>query len=276
MKPLLQLYGGRIEPLEKVRTASRAIARLEEVVAERAGAARRHRRPPSRGGGPRLALAERLRARVPGLGELHVRGRGGDEGAHGTRAAGGCGRLTVRACPEASSAALSVRPCPGFSLVSDGVVHKRKVVPGNRADHREDAELSHPRRMALRARSRITSATSGPGRGPASDGRAAVPAVRRCAAGGPGSGTRPPTNCGDAHGCCSGSRGLDHRCRTRAAQRRTGPSRSRVGSGSRGRRPESAEAGAAWRGRARLALRERMPVWLHGPGSDWNGGACWR
>ncbi|WP_086758303.1 DegV family protein, partial [Streptomyces griseiscabiei] len=39
VKPLLQLDGGRIEMLEKVRTASRAIARLEEIVAERAGGA---------------------------------------------------------------------------------------------------------------------------------------------------------------------------------------------------------------------------------------------
>lgn len=40
VKPLLQLDGGRIEMLEKVRTASKAIARLEEIVAERAGARR--------------------------------------------------------------------------------------------------------------------------------------------------------------------------------------------------------------------------------------------
>ena len=39
MKPLLQLDDGRIELLEKVRTASKAIARLEEIVAERAGGA---------------------------------------------------------------------------------------------------------------------------------------------------------------------------------------------------------------------------------------------
>ncbi len=35
VKPLLQLDGGRIELLEKVRTASKAIARLEEIVADR-------------------------------------------------------------------------------------------------------------------------------------------------------------------------------------------------------------------------------------------------
>ncbi len=37
VKPLLRLNDGRIELLEKVRTASRAIARLEEIVSERAG-----------------------------------------------------------------------------------------------------------------------------------------------------------------------------------------------------------------------------------------------
>jgi DegV family protein with EDD domain len=40
VKPLLRLDGGRIELMEKVRTASRAIARLEEVVVERAGECR--------------------------------------------------------------------------------------------------------------------------------------------------------------------------------------------------------------------------------------------
>ena len=37
MKPLLQLVDGAIEPLEKVRTSTRAIARLEELAVERAG-----------------------------------------------------------------------------------------------------------------------------------------------------------------------------------------------------------------------------------------------
>lgn len=40
VKPLLHLDAGRIEPLEKVRTASRAIARLEEIAVEQAGRAR--------------------------------------------------------------------------------------------------------------------------------------------------------------------------------------------------------------------------------------------
>jgi DegV family protein with EDD domain len=73
VKPLLQLDGGRIELLEKVRTAGKAIARLEEIVADRAGSAQvdiavHHLAAPERAS----ALAERLRIRVPGLADLHV------------------------------------------------------------------------------------------------------------------------------------------------------------------------------------------------------------
>ncbi|MER6160397.1 DegV family protein [Streptomyces sp. NPDC001868] len=83
VKPLLQLDGGRIEMLEKVRTASRAIARLEEIVAERAGGAPvdiavHHLAAPERAS----ALAERLRDRVPGLVDLHVSEVGAVIGAH--------------------------------------------------------------------------------------------------------------------------------------------------------------------------------------------------
>ncbi|MEE1787953.1 DegV family protein [Streptomyces sp. SP17BM10] len=83
VKPLLHLDGGRIEPLEKVRTASRAIARLEEIAVERSGAgpvditvhhlAAEDRAEP---------LAERLRGRVPGLRELYVGEVGAVIGAH--------------------------------------------------------------------------------------------------------------------------------------------------------------------------------------------------
>ncbi|MFE9673279.1 DegV family protein [Streptomyces sp. NPDC006259] len=83
VKPLLQLDGGRIEPLEKVRTASKAIARIEELAADRAGSARvdiavHHLAAPDRAS----ALADRLRARVPGLVELHVSEVGAVIGAH--------------------------------------------------------------------------------------------------------------------------------------------------------------------------------------------------
>ncbi|WP_327269538.1 DegV family protein [Streptomyces sp. NBC_01218] len=83
VKPLLQLDDGRIELLEKVRTASRAIARLEEIVAERAGTgavdiAVHHLAAPDRA----ERLAERLRQRVPGLVDLHVSEVGAVIGAH--------------------------------------------------------------------------------------------------------------------------------------------------------------------------------------------------
>ncbi|MFF9714664.1 DegV family protein [Streptomyces sp. SID9913] len=83
VKPLLQLAGGRIEPLEKVRTASKAIARLEEIAAERAGGAEvdvavHHLAAPERA----TALADRLRERLPGLADLHVSEVGAVIGAH--------------------------------------------------------------------------------------------------------------------------------------------------------------------------------------------------
>ncbi|MFF4521409.1 DegV family protein [Streptomyces bluensis] len=83
VKPLLQLDGGRIELLEKVRTASKAIARLEEIVADRAAHAQvdiavHHLAAPERA----QALADRLRARVPGLADLHVSEVGAVIGAH--------------------------------------------------------------------------------------------------------------------------------------------------------------------------------------------------
>ncbi len=83
VKPLLKLDGGRIDMLEKVRTASKAIARLEEIAAERAGAGRvdiavHHLAAPERA----AALADRLRDRLPGLAELHVSEVGAVIGAH--------------------------------------------------------------------------------------------------------------------------------------------------------------------------------------------------
>ncbi|MFE1991691.1 DegV family protein [Streptomyces parvulus] len=83
VKPLLQLHGGRIEPLEKVRTASKAIARLEEIAADRAGSAPvdiavHHLAAPDRAS----ALADRLRERVPDLADLHVSEVGAVIGAH--------------------------------------------------------------------------------------------------------------------------------------------------------------------------------------------------
>lgn len=83
VKPLLHLVDGQIQPLEKVRTAGRAIGRLEELAVERAGGgsvdlAVHHLANDARA----QALASRLRERVSGLGDLHVSEVGAVVGAH--------------------------------------------------------------------------------------------------------------------------------------------------------------------------------------------------
>jgi DegV family protein with EDD domain len=83
VKPLLHLVDGRIEPLERVRTASRALARLEEIVLAEAGdravdVGVQHLAAPERA----EALAARLRGRLPGVRDLHVAEVGAVVGAH--------------------------------------------------------------------------------------------------------------------------------------------------------------------------------------------------
>lgn len=83
VKPLLHLADGSIQPLEKVRTAGRAIARLEELAVQRAGNAEvdvavHHLAAPERA----QELAERLRGRLPGLRALHLSEVGAVIGAH--------------------------------------------------------------------------------------------------------------------------------------------------------------------------------------------------
>ncbi len=82
VKPLLEVQDGQIEPFEKVRTSARAIARLEEIVAQRAGqrpvrVCVQHLATPSKA----EAMAERLRPRLPGSTVL-VRQLGPVLGAH--------------------------------------------------------------------------------------------------------------------------------------------------------------------------------------------------
>ena len=83
VKPLLHLADGRIQPLEKVRTSSRAIARLEEIAIAQAGTGEVdlavHHLAAEPGA---LLLAERLRERIPGLHELYVGEVGAVIGAH--------------------------------------------------------------------------------------------------------------------------------------------------------------------------------------------------
>ena len=83
VKPLLHVTGGRIAPLEKVRTASKALARLEDLAVERAGngpvdVAVHHLASAEKAS----ALSERLLARVPGLDSVHVSEVGAVVGAH--------------------------------------------------------------------------------------------------------------------------------------------------------------------------------------------------
>ena len=83
IKPLLRITGGRIAPLEKVRTASRALARLEELAVELAGEREVDMAVQHVAAAPRAAaLAARLRERVPRLFELYVGEAGPVVGAH--------------------------------------------------------------------------------------------------------------------------------------------------------------------------------------------------
>ena len=83
VKPLLYVVDGRIAVLEKIRTASKAIARLEDVAALDAGAgavdvAVHHLAAPDRA----ESLAARLPGRMPGLATVYVSEVGAAVGAH--------------------------------------------------------------------------------------------------------------------------------------------------------------------------------------------------
>jgi DegV family protein with EDD domain len=83
VKPLLQMVDGHIEPLEKVRTAAKAIARLEEIAVAAAGSRPVDVAVHHLAGAERAdALADRLRRRVTGLDQLVVSEVGAVVGAH--------------------------------------------------------------------------------------------------------------------------------------------------------------------------------------------------
>lgn len=98
IKPILGLDDGAIVPLERVRTSSRAIARLEELTVAAATAAGEvdvavhHVDSLERA----EKLAERLRSRIDGLGDLLVVELGAVVGAHV-----GPGTLAVAVSPRA-------------------------------------------------------------------------------------------------------------------------------------------------------------------------------
>jgi len=83
VKPLLHLADGRLEPLERVRTASRALARLEELAVRAAGdgpvdLAVQHLAASDRA----REMAERLLRRVPQVRSMTVSEVGAVVGAH--------------------------------------------------------------------------------------------------------------------------------------------------------------------------------------------------
>lgn len=83
VKPLLQVTEGRIGLLEKVRTTSKALARLVDVVAADAGEAPVDIAVHHLAALERAAqVADRLRARLPGLQNSHVSEVGAAVGAH--------------------------------------------------------------------------------------------------------------------------------------------------------------------------------------------------
>ena len=102
IKPILELVDGRIRPLEKVRTSTRALARLEEIAAAAAEGATDgvdiavHHLDSA----PRAEdLAERLRARVGSAHEVSVVELGAVVGAHV-----GPGTLAVTVSPRPGAA----------------------------------------------------------------------------------------------------------------------------------------------------------------------------
>lgn len=94
VKPLLHVVDGAIAPLEKVRTASKALARLEALAVERAGSGTVDVAVQHLAAADKAAeLADRLRARLPDVGEMHVSEIGAVVGAHV-----GPGMLAVVVC----------------------------------------------------------------------------------------------------------------------------------------------------------------------------------
>ncbi|HEV2087136.1 MAG TPA: DegV family protein [Cryptosporangiaceae bacterium] len=92
VKPILHVDGGRIVVKEKVRTASRGMARLEDLAVEAAGdrgcdLAVHHLAAADRAEG----LRDRLVARLPGLGRVMVVEVGAVVGAHAGPGLGGVG-----------------------------------------------------------------------------------------------------------------------------------------------------------------------------------------
>ncbi|MEU4197955.1 DegV family protein [Kribbella sp. NPDC026611] len=96
VKPLLTIKGGRIVPLEKVRTSSRAIARLADIAVQRAGDTPVHLAVHHLANLEKAqSLADDLATRLPQAKEVFVREVGAVIGAHV-----GPGLLAVVVAPD--------------------------------------------------------------------------------------------------------------------------------------------------------------------------------
>jgi DegV family protein with EDD domain len=83
VKPLLHVVNGRIAVAEKVRTSSKALARLAQRTIDAAGGGRADVAVHHLDAGPRaLELADRLRDEMPGLDSLYMSEVGAVVGAH--------------------------------------------------------------------------------------------------------------------------------------------------------------------------------------------------
>ena len=83
VKPLLQMVEGQIVPLEKVRTSSRALARLAELTVSAAGPGPVDLAVHHLAAGERAAaLADQLRTAVPNVASCEVSELGAVIGAH--------------------------------------------------------------------------------------------------------------------------------------------------------------------------------------------------
>ena len=145
VKPLLEVTDGHIAPVEKIRTSARALARLEDLTANRAGSASvrlgvHHLAAPERAEKVRASLA----ARLPDASPILVRELGAVIGAHV-----GPGVVAVAVAPRSST----VSTAEGAVGVSSSRGAARSVARVN-GDERSDGVETLRRRLEQSAGTR--------------------------------------------------------------------------------------------------------------------------